>query len=351
MPVEAATYIHDLNPADPTHTDGLNQSDAHARLIKTVLQSTFPNLTAAVTGTPDQLNRSATGRANAGTVEVEPNGTLSGGQVKLDPVSGSGAVQLQNTGTAGNDGALAVVINDRTNANPVTAMTVSKAGAVNATASVNAPVILQAGNALIPRGVIVEWSGAANAIPGGWALCDGTQGTPDLRNVFIIGAGSTYAVGQTGGATAVATITDAQGNHAHTTVTAASPPLAMSGSSDAQGYHAHTGATAGAALDISMMPPHDHGIASGSGVVVYNGGTRNIGVTAGSTEGTVAFAAQGSGAAHAHGIYADGLHAHNIAVSNVPAHQHGIVYDGNHAHNVSVATMPPYYALCKIMKL
>ena len=36
-------------------------------------------------------------------------------------------------------------------------------------------------------------------IPAGWALCDGTQGTPDLRDKFIIGAGLTFAVGNEGG--------------------------------------------------------------------------------------------------------------------------------------------------------
>lgn len=43
------------------------------------------------------------------------------------------------------------------------------------------------------------WSGAEVDIPTGWHLCDGTNGTPDLRDRFIIGAGSTYAPGVTGG--------------------------------------------------------------------------------------------------------------------------------------------------------
>ncbi|MDD4019775.1 MAG: hypothetical protein PHV28_17745 [Kiritimatiellae bacterium] len=59
--------------------------------------------------------------------------------------------------------------------------------------------VKEAGNDLIPAGVIVMWSGAANAIPGGWALCDGGSGRPDLRGRFIVGAGGSYAVGSTGG--------------------------------------------------------------------------------------------------------------------------------------------------------
>ena len=51
----------------------------------------------------------------------------------------------------------------------------------------------------LPPGTIVMWSGALSAIPEGWALCDGTQGTPDLRNRFVVGAGAVYASGDVGG--------------------------------------------------------------------------------------------------------------------------------------------------------
>jgi hypothetical protein len=51
----------------------------------------------------------------------------------------------------------------------------------------------------MPSGGIIIWSGAANAIPSGWYLCNGSNGTPDLRNRFVIGAGSTYSVAATGG--------------------------------------------------------------------------------------------------------------------------------------------------------
>jgi len=51
----------------------------------------------------------------------------------------------------------------------------------------------------IPSGCIVIWSGSSAAIPSGWYLCNGSNGTPDLRNRFVVGATSTYAVGATGG--------------------------------------------------------------------------------------------------------------------------------------------------------
>lgn len=40
---------------------------------------------------------------------------------------------------------------------------------------------------IVPRGLISMWSGAVGAIPTGWALCDGTNGTPDLKGRFIAG--------------------------------------------------------------------------------------------------------------------------------------------------------------------
>lgn len=50
------------------------------------------------------------------------------------------------------------------------------------------------------QGMIVLWSGAIVDIPTGWHLCDGTTGTPDLRDRFIVGAGTTYNPGDAGGA-------------------------------------------------------------------------------------------------------------------------------------------------------
>lgn len=56
------------------------------------------------------------------------------------------------------------------------------------------------------RGMILLWSGAIVDIPNGWHLCDGTEDTPDLRDKFVVGAGSTYGLGDTGGSV----------NHNHT---------------------------------------------------------------------------------------------------------------------------------------
>jgi hypothetical protein len=70
----------------------------------------------------------------------------------------------------------------------------------------------------IPTGAILLWSGSIGSIPAGFVLCNGNNSTPDLRDRFIVGAGSTYAVDATGGSadatlpththTATSTVTD-----------------------------------------------------------------------------------------------------------------------------------------------
>ena len=72
-------------------------------------------------------------------------------------------------------------------------------------------------------GMIMLWSGSTGSIPSGWALCNGSSGTPDLRDKFVVGAGNTYAVDATGGS-ADATLpshthtgtTNTGGSHNHT---------------------------------------------------------------------------------------------------------------------------------------
>ena len=100
-----------------------------------------------------------------------------------------------------------------------------------------------AGGGFIPTGGIIIWSGAANAIPTGWVLCNGSNSTPDLRNRFVVGAGSTYAVAATGGSadaivvshthTATSTVTDA--GHVHA--------VQYSESTTGTGFHGESGDT------------------------------------------------------------------------------------------------------------
>lgn len=111
----------------------------------------------------------------------------------------------------------------------------------------------------IDPGLIVMWFGQSNEIPEGWALCDGSGGRPDLRDKFIVGAGDTYAIGNTGGFADTVLIghthTGSTGissgaNHSHTFHKAAqsgskgfrsSNNLQSSSSTGGGGGHTHTG--------------------------------------------------------------------------------------------------------------
>jgi hypothetical protein len=101
---------------------------------------------------------------------------------------------------------------------------------LDSTAGASGQVLLSAGGSTTPTwgsafvtGMIILWSGSSATIPTGWLLCDGSSSTPDLRNRFVVGATSTYAVGATGGsADAIVvshthTVTDS--GHTHTTGT------------------------------------------------------------------------------------------------------------------------------------
>jgi hypothetical protein len=108
-------------------------------------------------------------------------------------------------------------------------LNVTGAFQLDGTAGASGQVLLSAGGSNTPTwgsafvaGMIMLWSGSSATIPSGWLLCDGSSSTPDLRNRFVVGATSTYAVGATGGSadaivvshTHTATVTDP--GHSHT---------------------------------------------------------------------------------------------------------------------------------------
>ena len=114
-----------------------------------------------------------------------------------------------------------------------------------------------------PAGGIIIWSGAIGAVPVGWYLCDGTNGTPDLRNRFIVGAGSTYSVGATGGSadavvvththTATSTVTDP--THSHSTPTGAGAAYGQPGGAAAASASTTGAASTGITVATSTIAP------------------------------------------------------------------------------------------------
>lgn len=76
---------------------------------------------------------------------------------------------------------------------------------------------------VMPPGGIIMWSGVVSNIPTGWALCDGSNGTPDLRNRFIVGAGNSYNPGNTGGSNNVTLSVAQMPSHDHPITSATAP--------------------------------------------------------------------------------------------------------------------------------
>ncbi len=65
------------------------------------------------------------------------------------------------------------------------------------------------------QGMIILWYGNTGNVPPGFALCDGNNGTPDLRNRFVVGAGDSYNPNDTGGATSNTLTSDQLPTHTH----------------------------------------------------------------------------------------------------------------------------------------
>lgn len=100
----------------------------------------------------------------------------------------------------------------------------------------------------LPVGAILLWNSSIGSIPTGWALCDGNNGTPNLTDKFIIGAGSTYSIGDIGGSS-----TSGVGEHTHT-----APPTT---GEDGDHFHVftnpHTHTTTGPTVS-SNAGAHNH---------------------------------------------------------------------------------------------
>jgi microcystin-dependent protein len=158
--------------------------------------------------------------------------------------------------------------------------------------------ITQIADQIVPIGSILLWSGSIASIPANWSLCNGTNGTPNLTNRFVIGAGAAYAVNGTGGSATASGATDA------TTLTEAQMPA-----------HAH----------VLTDPGHFHtfprltGAGYNTGTAYAAGGFLQDNASTTTKTTGISIAATGGGTGHSHTIS-------------------------------SVSTIPPYYALAYIMR-
>jgi hypothetical protein len=142
---------------------------------------------------------------------------------------------------------------------------------------------------VIPSGLISLWSGSVASIPSGWYLCNGSNGTPDLRNRFVVGAGSTYAVDATGGSADAVTVshthtfsatTSTAGDHTHTVTVSSNGSDDPAGSLNSPTYHTATGA--GGALGTPTWPTlanagsHNHTISGTTASTGSSGTNANL---------------------------------------------------------------------------
>jgi hypothetical protein len=188
--------------------------------------------------------------------------------------------------------------------------------------------------ALVPSGVILLWSGAASAIPAVWKLCDGTNGTPDLRGRFIIGAGGSYAVGASGGNASMTLNTTHIPTHSHTF------SANTYGSSN---QHTHT-----FSATTSFVGDHQHDSSWGESASIVgspfgNSGRTGVAGSGGTDYDNLGWLTSGAGA-HSHTV--------NGTTSGFSSdHFHGVEgTTSSVGSGDAFSLLPPYYALCYIQK-
>ena len=273
MPVENAQFLNTLNPVYPAATDAVAQADDHIRLIKQVLKDTFPNINAAITATPIQLNN------------------------------------------------------------------------------------------LFPVGGIIMWSGAVNAIPTGWALCDGstvnrldgsgTIVTPDMRDRFVVG----WRAASGSGSTAVTAIAPGVtgGDHSKTIDTASGGAHSHTGTTSASGDHNHSGNTNATVLTVAQLPAHGHnnrhfsdmGSTQGgagtypAGLIYASSAYRGLRHVSYDVSNSNEIEPTGGNQGHTHGIAASGTHTHTLTIGE----------GGAHVHTLTVDVRPKYFTVAYLMKI
>jgi hypothetical protein len=141
----------------------------------------------------------------------------------------------------------------------------------------------------VPSGCILLWSGSIGSIPAGFVLCNGLNSTPDLRDRFVVGAGSSYAVDATGGSANAIVV-----SHNHTATSVVTDP-----------GHTHT-----------LSPTIDNATGTDGSPQRVSGGT---------STGAISIVSAVTGI--------------TVATTNTSAGTSG-----------TNANLPPYYALCYIMK-
>jgi microcystin-dependent protein len=248
-----------------------------------------------------------TGTTTLTVALTTPVAVLNGGTGTTTSTGTAGSVVLSNSPTIGTP----TISSANLTGTPVAP---TAAAGTNTTQVATTAFVTAALAATVPAGVILLWSGSVASIPSGWALCNGTSGTPDLRDRFVVGAGSTYAVAATGGADSITLNSTQIPSHTHTF-------SATTGNMSANATHTHT----------INDPGHSHTYTTLAAVP----GFLNPGVDYQSSAATTSTSTTGISVNSA-----SVQHTHTVS-GTTDATGGG----GSHENR------PPYYALAYIMKL
>lgn len=193
-------------------------------------------------------------------------------------------------------------------------------------------------HSVVPKGIILMWSGSIATIPNGWALCDGAShngvATPDLRSRFVLGAGSSLFgsvdVNATGGSSVITQVPAHQHSYSATT-DANSENHTHSGITSSQGSHSH-------------VFPGDDQLSFANGVGGWSADSvASFGYDARSVTG---------GGGQLWKTTAAGQHNHTFTTGNQSSsHNHNIEGDTSVAGVSSVSILNPYWALAFIIKV
>lgn len=160
----------------------------------------------------------------------------------------------------------------------------------------------------------------SSPIPSGWAICDGTNGTPDLRDYFLPCAGGLYSLGDAGGSDTVSLTAPQLPSHTH--------PAPGTITTDSIGAHTHTITVA------TVNAPHSH--TTGSSL----------------TPGSPIKSAPGSRGGLSSGLNPSGDHAHTVSISPAGTHSHSAsISVGDAGLGDGHENRPPYYAAILVIKL
>jgi hypothetical protein len=188
-------------------------------LAGTVTTAAQPNITSVGTLSSLAVSGSITGTL---TTAAQPNvtslGTLTAlavtGNITGGNLSATNIVGTVSTASQPNITSLGTLTGLSVNGSSTLSGTVTAPTAANGVSNTQVATTAFVSNSLsniLPSGVIVMWSGSVVSIPAGWLLCNGTNGTPNLQDRFVIGAGNIYSPDATGGSADAITV-----SHTHT---------------------------------------------------------------------------------------------------------------------------------------